>query len=737
MAGDKAIFTDAVKKGHNAAWDGQWARAVVEYRRALAEFPDDLSVRLSLAQALEEAGQWESALHEYQAIAQVQSRDPLPLTRIAALQEKLHHPGEAAGTYMAAAEMYLARKMPAKAVEAWRQVAALEPERTDAHLRLAEVYAREAKLALAAQEFLALARIYQKRGDKGKALHSAQRARDTDPSNQAARTFIEELMRGEQTAPAGAPSPMNEAEKAALSRLAETLLEEHSGARREEQEERKPSEERPQLSQPEIDALIARAVDAQMHRRISDAIESYRKLVAAGVARPEVKFNLGLLYFETMRYDDAIQSLSETVGVKNYELASHFALGRCFRALGRMDEAVEHFMQVIKIVDLGSVRRDQADELISVYQGLAESYAAKGDRAQAESLSAALEEFLGGKGWEDKVREVRHHLESLRAEDSQISIAEVLGIPESDKVLEALALSQEYLRRGKFLAATEECLRVIEVTPDYIPAHMRLGEVLVKQGRIDEAKAKYQTLAELCIARGDLKRAEGFYRRAIQIATDDVGARSKLIDLLIQQARADDALEQYLALGDVYVREGQWVKAAEKFGEGVRLAARTGVASPFANNLRHRLAETRARQGDFKGALTAYQEIRQHSPDDERAHFYVVDLEFRLGQSAAALRDLEALLMRYQARGEPQKATAVLEALVQSYPTEPGLIAQLAQNYVAVGAQAKAVAALDALGESQLSAGDRRAAAATIRQIIALDPPRVEDYKRLLQGIGE
>ncbi len=154
-------------------------------------------------------------------------------------------------------------------------------------------------------------------------------------------------------------------------------------------------------------------------------------------------------------------------------------------------------------------------------------------------------------------------------------------------------------------------------------------------------------------------------------------------------------------------------------------------------SLRHRIAELKLRQGDFKGAFAAYQEIRQQSPDDERARFYMVDLEFRLGQPNAALRDVEDLISRYKSRNEPHKATAVLEALAQNYPNETGLAMRLAQLHVENGATEKAIAVLDALGEAQLSAGQKQAAAATIRQIIELSPPRVEDYQKLLESIGE
>ncbi len=737
MPANKAIFQDSIKQGHNAAWDGNWTKAVAEYRRAVVEFPADVSAHLSLAHALEQAGQLEDALHECRIASKLTPHDAQPLVRIAALQEKLGLLGEAAGTYLAIAEILVAQKAVGKAVEAWQKAAALEPGRTDVHLRLADIYEKGAHRSLAAKELVALSQIYNKRGDKSKAQNAATRALKLDPHNQTAAALCNDLERLEVAAPEAKPSPVDKAQQEALSRLAETLLEEHNGTGRPEGAVEQRGGVRPKMTQPEIDALIARAVDAQTHHRVGDAVESYRKLLAAGVERTEVKFNLGLLYLETMRYPDAVLLLEETVADPNYTLASHFALGQCHRAQGQVDEAVEHFLEVTKIVDLGSVRREQADELISVYEGLAESYVAKGDREQAESFSRALEEFLTSKGWEDKVREVRHHLEMIREEDSQVSLAQVIEMTGSAQALEALALSQEFMRRGRLYAATEECFRAIELAPNYIPAHLRLGEIMTKGGRIEEAREKFQTLAGIAAVRGETAQAERFYRHVLKLAPDDAANRSRLIDLLLQQGRGEDALDEYLALGDEYIRVGQYDQAAEKFAEGVRLATREHNTSSTAISLRHRLGDARLRQADFVGALVAYQELRELSPEDERAHVYVVDLELRLGQLANALRDLEELLVRYRSRNELGKAIAVLEGWVQSYPNETSLRARLAQGYMLAGEKEKAIAALDALGELQLSLGQKQAAAATVRQIVAMDPPRIDEYRQLLQQIGE
>ncbi|MBI3913098.1 MAG: tetratricopeptide repeat protein [Chloroflexi bacterium] len=742
MPGNKSVFNDALKKANGYAWDNDWARAVAEYRRALAEYPDDTNTHTSLAHALEAAGQLEGALHEARIASKLIPHDPVPLTRVAVLQEKLNRASEAASTYLAVAEIHAAHKAMGKATEAWQKVAALEPDRTDVRQKLADAYQLGAHNSLAAKEFMALARNYQKRGDAAKALAAAQKAQALDPQSSLARDLLAALGRGEviqdsraraDVADTGS-TPVDAAEQTALSRLAETLLEERPAGSKADAETIQGATG---LSEPDVHALIARAVDAQTHHRVGEAIEAYRDLIAAGVARPEVKFNLGLLYSETMRYDEAISFLTATADDSNYALASHFELGKCFRALGKTDQALEHFLQVTQIVDLSSVQREQADELISVYQGLAETYAAKGDRDKAESFSRSLEEFLSGRGWEDKVREVRLQLQALREEGEQVSLAELIEVSESASVLEALALAKDYLRRGKLNAAHEECMRAIELAPNYFPAHVRLAEILVKENKPEAAKAKYQTLAELSAIRGDLPRAETYYRRLIRLFPNNVTDRSKLIDLLTKQGRTDSALEEYLELGNEYARDGQFAKAAERFSEGMRLATRAGITSAPANQLRQQLANARAQQGDLKAALAVYQEIARETPGDERARVLVIDLEFRLEQTAAGLRDLEELLTYFRAQGANQKIGGVLEGLAKSYSREPALRALLAQHYLTTGNPAKAIVELDALGEMQLNAGQKPAAAATIRQIIALNPPQVDGYKKVLAQIGE
>ncbi len=736
MAGNKAVFQDAIKKGHNAAWDRKWPVAIAEYGRASREFPEDASVHLSLAHALEASGQLENALHECRIAARILPHDPQPLMLVASLQEKLGQLSEAAGTFLAVAELHMAAKANSKAVDAWQRAAALEPDRSDVHERLAEVYEQGAHHSLAAKEYVALARIYKRRGDLGNSSKAVQHALELDPNNPTALALSGGLAETREEPQAeGLPTgPVDRAKQESLSRLAGALLEEPSQSQQPSVQRPAAEDELPRDSA-DIDALVARAVDAQTNNRVPEAIECYTALIDSGVSRLEVKFNLGLLYLEAEQYENAIELLTQTVGEPDFSLASHFALGQCYRSLGKIDAALEHFIQVTKIVDLGSIDREHADDLISVYEKLAESYVAKGDKEQAEAFTKSLEEFMTGKGWEDKVRELHQHLEKLREEGTQVSLAEAIKVPGGAEVLQALALSQEFLKRGKFEAASAECYHAIELAPYYLPSHVRLAEILAQSGRQQEAREKLQLLADVAEIRGEIDSAEQYYRALLELCPDEPGLRSKLIDLLQQQGRTSSALSEYLAMGAVFTRQGGYDKAAETFAEAIQVASRSGSAGPIVLELRQRLAEARMLQQDYPGALAAYQDLRQQAPGDERVQVKVIELQFRLGQSTAALKDLERLVAQYRVKGEWSNAIAALEGLVQISPKESSVWAWLAQCYMSAGDMHMAIHALDTLSELLLAEGRKQAAAATIRQIIALGPPNVEEYTSLLQQI--
>jgi hypothetical protein len=70
------------------------------------------------------------------------------------------------------------------------------------------------------------------------------------------------------------------------------------------------------------------------------------------------------------------------------------------------------------------------------------------------------------------------------------------------------------------------------------------------------------------------------------------------------------------------------------------------------------------------------------------------------------------------------------------YPNDTALRSRLAAIFRQMGRKEDAIKQLDALGELQLEAGLHQDAIHTIRQIVALNPVGIEDYRRLLSQLG-
>jgi tetratricopeptide (TPR) repeat protein len=741
LAGDKKIYEKAVKEGLNYAWESEWDQAVESFKRAVAEMPDDPVIHNHLGLAYLEMEQYEAALDAYHKASRLSPDDPAPLMRIAEVHSRLGKRHAAADTYFTLAQIHQRQRAWTEAIKALQNAIQFYPEHLPSHMTMAEIYTQLDRPQRAAREHLNLARLLHRQGQVDKAMEQCHLALDLDPRNAEARALGEALRLGVpledlEVVPPPAEegvSPADMARDKALEELAGIPFEETPVGPAEGVAVIEPPQ--PRLSRPQIDALIAQAIDFQTRGLIDEAIACYTKVIDAGVDRPAAHFNLGLLYQQRLRFEPAVSELLKAVRHPKYTLGGHFALGECYRALGRIDDALEQFVQVLKIVDLGTVQREQADDLIQLYDALADSYAAKGDREKALEFTNSLVEFLSSKGWEDKAREARKRIDSMSDEGMTMSLAEVLAVPSAENVLSALSLSQEYMKRGALTAATEVCYRAIESAPTYLPLHLRLAEIFAQDGRVEDSVNKYQAVADLYIVREESRQAIGVYKRVLRLMPMEVAIRARLIDLLISFGEIDQALDQYLALSDAYFQLAQVDKALEKYAEALRLVPRASDERRWRIRLLHKMADVQVRRAKWREAFPLYRQLIVLDPDDERAWLHLIDLSYKLGGDRKADQEVVAMLNGFHSRGQSERALSLLQEAVRLHPQQMALRARLARAYIDAGMREEAITELDMLGELQLDAGLRDQARATIRFIISLKPDKVEAYEQLLSQL--
>jgi tetratricopeptide (TPR) repeat protein len=716
------------------------------------ESPKDLAATLGLGGAFLEMGQPQVALKVFERAVQLAPDDTSALANLADVQERQGRLEEAAVTQTRAGQAFARQGKLEEAADAWSQASRLAPGQAETHLQLAHVLEQLDRSQQAAAEHVNLASIAQRQGDADLAMEHCQYALRLDPDSNDAQAMLQSFQStrepetidldfwdelGSQTErlePADGDifsfeglaeeetdghSPMEQAQRRALQELAGMLFE--AGA-----------DGSPDLA---TVAVVGQAIDRQTRGALDDAIENYRKVLKSGLTHTAVFFNLGMLYFERMRYDEAVEAFRRSMRDKAYTLGSHYALGLTYRAAGNIDRSLEHLLEFVKAVDMETVRPDQMGSLTATYQQLSDRYIAKGDTEKANTFIVTLLEFFSALNWERKAHEARRRMDSVSEGRGLMTLAEYLEAPETEIVVSAMALTEEYVRRNMLMTATEECFRAIQKAPSYLPLHVRLADIFLKQEHTQEAIDKYLVISDVYQIRGDSQQAIGIYQRVLRLAPMDVKVRTKLIELLIMRGEVEQALEQYLNLADVHYQLAQVDLALEKYNEALQLASSSGDETGWKVNILHRMGDTYNQRVDWAQATVAYESIVSLSSDDERAQLALVDLYFKQGENEKALQSLDSLLSVYQSTDKMQKILTVLQEAVQTRPEEMGLRSRLAAAFARQGMSREAMAEYDALGEMQLEAGLREEAARTIQTIISLGPDDAEGYRRLFSQI--
>ncbi len=703
--GKQEAFQRALHRGHSFAWDRQWAQAVAAYQAALTIIPDDPAALTGLGMALVQLNRLPEALTVYQRLARQNSSNTVALEKVAEIQEKLGQPGEAARTLLLLAEAHLRQHTiqgELSAVAAWERAARLAPDLIGPHQGLARVYERQGKTRQAIQEYLTVARLFSQRHEMDKAIAACQAALQLDPHDAEVLRALDLLRQGHaldntslatmsfhavSLSASSQDNPALDAREKALAALAERAAtlptsDEPSSfrdilndeGRRAKEEERNGDASSAARRPSSVGALLMQGLDAQKAGDSRAAIQAFEEARAAGEDSAAFHFNLGLLYQEQLRFDEALRELRRSVEDPAYALGSHFAMGECYRAMGQIEEAVRHFIEALKIVDVSATAEGEAESVIELYASLADTYTARGQREQAIAFTNALVSFLSGPDWQMRAAQARQRLNEASAEAGMtVSLGEMLDLQATGgRVLKAMADCRRAIEQGHVMTAIEECYRAIELAPFYLPAHERLAELLAQEGRLEEAAAKYGIIAQTYRERGDVNRAIAACMAQLRLSPLELGTQETLIALLLQRGQLDRALEQTLALADAYYQLAQVDKAAEVYREALKLASRLG-SRHAAVQILHRLGDIDTQRLDWQSATIVYKQIRRLAPEDERAIEALVGLYFKLGQSQRALAELDALLHLYKQRGEIARVRSVLEELVNNYPEEVGL----------------------------------------------------------------
>jgi len=769
------LFDESMRLGHSAAWDLQWERAIGFYRKALAEFPDNPSALTSLGLALLETGQFKEALATYHKAAKISPDDPIPIEKCAEIFERLGQINDAVAQRQASAQIYLQRKDAQKAIENWTHIARLTPEFLPARSRLALTYERMGRVKEAVYEYLSIASILQKSGKIDRATEAVQRAIRISPGNPEATKAIRNLQRGQQLPPPAQPrgataplrmakvreylkpetieAPEDEAELAdpevAAQRQALTIL---AGLLFDEPKDESESQSRTPgmtaltrgrskdkqkiVGQPQMYRYLGQAIDLQTRGHEEQAVKEYQRAIKAGLDHPAAYYNLGLLLKGLEDYDGARKHFMAALGHPELDLGANLALGRLARIQNDLPEAARYLLQALRLADALSVDTSQSSQLNQFYDTILASQSGDDEQELAHIVEKTLE-FLSGPDWLQRLRKARQELESQRPEKAVVPIAEMLALGGTEPVLQAMNRIDNLISKKLFTAAMEETMLALDYAPTYLALHLRMADILIESGNSETGLKKLTTIAEVHRVRGEIPQATEVYQKILHVAPINIPARTRIIDLMAQQDRNNEALNQYLELSEIYRQMAEIDAARKALANALRLAQRTSVSREWSLRILRQMGDIDLSRLDWRRALRVYEQVRTIDTNDEEASSNVIDLNLRLGQEEQAAQELDSYLEYLVQSQRSSEALNLLEELARKHPGKQPIHARLAEAYRAAGRKADAIAQYDALGEIQLDAEQNQEAIQTIQTIIDLEPPDLEGYRELLRNLKD
>jgi tetratricopeptide (TPR) repeat protein len=537
--------------------------------------------------------------------------------------------------------------------------------------------------------------------------------------------------------------PIAEARKHALTRLAEILFDLSDGAGNSQTPKHgmqaivRGTEEL-DLKQSDLTKImlhIGQAIDSQTKNQEAQAAEELEKALAAGLADSALYFDLGLLRSKTERLESAMRHLQTAVKHPDYALGARLLIAQIQRQMGHLSEAVTEYIEALKVADAMVVPPDQADEIRQLYEPLIEAHAHQTDTVVMEQLCDNVKQLLLRPNWRTEMLLAREQLPKSAEGIPPMPLAEILAQAQSSQVIETIGRVRALARAGHLRTAMDEAFESFKYAPTYLPLHTLIGDLLIQEGRTQDAIAKYAVVAEAYSARGEATQAVNLLRRIVQVAPMDLAVRTRLIDQLAVRGLVEEAISEYIDLADIYYRLAELDMARKTYTTALRLAQQGGANHAWAVKLMRRMADIDMQRLDWRQALRIFEQVRTLEPDDITVHKSLIDLYIRLIQLPQATAELDSFLEYLQSSGRRGEAIPFLEELVNEYPKQGLLRRALAEEYRHAERIPDAVVQLDALGDLLLNAGDQDGAIQSIETIMAMNPPNMEDYKTLLAKI--
>ena len=265
----------------------------------------------------------------------------------------------------------------------------------------------------------------------------------------------------------------------------------------------------------------------QMEGRFDDAIRRYQ---IARTLRPDyvaTLVNLGNIFLELNRLDDARESFSAALAIDKNNPAANYGLGQVAVSKRSYAEAVDHFEKTLaQVPDANRVHYS----LAMAYRGLGDAEKAKAHLAQQGSVGVRVADPLVD-GLRDLITGERVYLargkvafEAKRYADAVTEFRKAVTA-KPDSVTARINLGAALTQVGDVNGAVEQFEEALHLEPGRVNAHYNLAVLLARQNKHEQAITHLRSVS--------------------RVEENDLNARLLLAQELKNAERSDESLLEY------------------------------------------------------------------------------------------------------------------------------------------------------------------------------------------------
>ncbi len=447
-----------------------------------------------------EKGQLDKAVREYLKIVREDPKDVRVWLKVGDLYAKQGARQDAIDTYLKVARFYGEQGFNRKAIAVYEQIRRLDPRLVEVNLKLAELYRDLGLLPEAMQHFERVAAFFHREGKTREALATIRQLVELDPENVATRIKLAELY-----------SKEGDVESAVA----------------------------------EFDLALEHL---RRHNREDDLLKVGERLLWHRPHRIDLCRELAAIY---LRYHDprrALQKLQVCFKADSRDAETLAMLAQAFQQLEQTDKTISVLRELARVLSEDGQMSQAAEVHENILQyapddpdsiaflrrarGMSEPPSEEDpeptDRLSADDLDMAQAGRVTGafplvgdqhqpEAAIERADPTQEPLAEISLEDEGFAdVGSASGEVHADEIIKILTESDVYVKYNLHQKAIDHLRRVFELDPGNIEAREQLKEILLSQGREQEAIAELLQLARQT-AVSDREAAEAYLRELVSI----------------------------------------------------------------------------------------------------------------------------------------------------------------------------------------------------------------------------